>query len=54
MVAAKNSRKCSLALSPAAAMIAGTGNSDGRIDGMISVRGSLTNYKMPLWKPESP
>ncbi len=27
MVAAKNSRKCSLALSPATAMMAGTGNS---------------------------
>ena len=29
IVAAKNSRKCSLALSPAAAMIAGTGNVPG-------------------------
>jgi hypothetical protein len=30
MVAAKNSRKCSLAFSPASAMIAGTGSPQGR------------------------
>jgi hypothetical protein len=30
-------------LSPAAAMIAGTGNSDAGSAGMISVRGSFTN-----------
>jgi hypothetical protein len=35
-------------------MIAGTGNSDAGSAGMISKPGSLTNYKMALWKPEPP
>jgi hypothetical protein len=35
MVAAKNSRKCSVALSPEAAMIAGTGNPDQRTAGNL-------------------
>jgi hypothetical protein len=42
MAAAKNSRKCSLALSPVAAMIAGTGKSDEGTAGMISTPGSFT------------
>jgi hypothetical protein len=44
MVTAKNSRKCSPALSPAAAMITGTGKSDEGTAGMIWAPGSFTNY----------